>query len=402
MLKLNDAFEKVLDCLNQLAWFVKEEVDFRQVNMMNYSCPHIITITGVAYDEVTFECVTPVSVDLTRFRHETVQKRIIKHVSQRLSDFAQPFVGFAEKDGDIKWTIKQSYYTADDYHRVEKTISDILTIANVAKTMSFDRCGIKSLLGSDGFVLPVDNITCKFHTLATALKYLELFNYPNIDNILLATFLYNPTFRTILRNEGIEALIKYLSDSEPELRTRNDLWNSIKLQWQDLNYSFGKYSIKLIHTFDIYEMFGKRISGLNETIELLEYNTVAVELMYHGRWNGPLSAKDRYFEYPLLGKKIGHTPDYEIYITEPKHSKADLHIGQNWGEVMENTIFNRKDKYALCTFKNEIVPVDEMRSLLSMIEDSDGLVYESLREEHLPALCFIEKKPYMFLITSDL
>lgn len=399
MLKLNDAFEKVLDCLNQLAWFVKEEVDFRQVNMMNYSCPHIITVTGVAYDEVTFECVTPVRVDLTRFRHETVQKRIIKHVSQRLSDFAQPFVGFAEKDGDIKWTIKQSYYTADDYHRVEKTISDILTIANVAKAMSFDRCGIKSLLRSDGFVLPVDNITCKFHTLATALKYLELFNYPNIDNILLATFLYNPTFRTILRNEGIEALIKYLSDSEPELRTRNDLWNSIKLQWQDLNYSFGKYSIKLIHTFDIYEMFGKTIYGLNETIELLEYNTVAVELMYHGRWNGPLSAKDTYFEYPLLGKQIGHTPDYKISITEPKKSKENLHIGQYWDEVLENEIFN---KYALCTFKNEIVSMDEMRSLLSMIEDSDGLVYESLREEHLPALCFIEKKPYMFLITSDL
>lgn len=46
--------------------------------------------------------------------------------------------------------------------------------------------------------------------------------------------------------------------------------------------------------------------------------------------------------------------------------------------------------------------MDEMRSLLSMIEDSDGLVYESLREEHLLALCFIKKKPYMFLITSDL
>lgn len=69
---------------------------------------------------------------------------------------------------------------------------------------------------------------------------------------------------------------------------------------------------------------------------------------------------------------------------------------------MENTIFNRKDKYALCAFKNKIVPMDEIRSLLSMIEESDGLVYESLREEHLPALCFIEKKPYMFLITSDL
>lgn len=40
-----------------------------------------------------------------------------------------------------------------------------------------------------------------------------------------------------------------------------------------------------------------------------------------------------------------------------------------------------KNKYALCTFKNEIVSMDEMRSLLSMIEDSDGLVYESLKEE---------------------
>lgn len=69
MLELNDAFDKVLDCLNQLAWFVKEEVDFRQVNMMNYSCPYIITITGLAYDAVTFECVTPVRVGLTRFRH---------------------------------------------------------------------------------------------------------------------------------------------------------------------------------------------------------------------------------------------------------------------------------------------------------------------------------------------
>lgn len=139
--------------------------------------------------------------------------------------------------------------------------------------------------------------------------------------------------------------------------------------------------------------------GLNETIELLEYNTAAVELMYHGRWNGPLSAKDTYFEYPLLGKQVGHTHDYKIHMTEPKKSKENLHIGQYWDDVLENEIFN---KYALCTFKNDTVSMDEMRSLLSMIEDSDGLVYESLREEHLPALCFIEKKPYMFLITSDL
>lgn len=150
------------------------------------------------------------------------------------------------------------------------------------------------------------------------------------------------------------------------------------------------------------EMFGKCISGLNETIELLEYNTVAVELMYHGRWSGSLSAKGTYFEYPLLGKQIGYTPDYEIYITEPKHSKEHLHIGQYWGEVIENTIFNRKYKYALCSFRECEISMDEIR-LLSMIDDeSDGLVYESLREEHLPALCFIEKKTYMFLITQDL
>ena len=67
-----------------------------------------------------------------------------------------------------------------------------------------------------------------------------------------------------------------------------------------------------------------------------------VELMYHGRWDGPLSAKDTYFEYPLLGKQIGHTPDYKISITEPKKSKENLHIGQYWDEVLENEIFNKK------------------------------------------------------------
>ena len=83
-----------------------------------------------------------------------------------------------------------------------------------------------------------------------------------------------------------------------------------------------------------------------------------------------MSAKGTYFEYPLLGKQIGHIPDYEIYITEPKHSKEHLHIGQYWGVVI-----NRKDKYALCSFRECEISMDEIR-LLSMIDDeSDGLVY---------------------------
>lgn len=381
-MKLNDCYEKVIDYCNKLGWYERRENDFRQVELMNYAYPVIITITGVAYNEIAIECTTEIRHNFTRFHKETIQKMIINRVINKMPELSTSLEWVTKDNGDILWIIKCQYSDEMELNIFQTDLFRLLLIADTAWSICKRKSKLMNLIDSEGLVIPIANCVEKMRSVYAAIKFLEPFNYSDINKILLGTFLYNLPYRNILRKNGLDVLINYICKQEPELQHYTELWERIRSDWDKLHYSFGKNNIRLIHTFDTYHVLGANICGLNETLELLEYDTSRSKTM-------------------LKGKEIGHTPDYKIAIRLPKHRKENIHVAQYWDTWEVNPIFGELENYSLCVFKNESFIMEEILNLRKNFKKNLKWSCETLKEKHLPALCFFEEKPFMLLITKS-
>ena len=393
---LNDSFEKIIFFLNQLGWIQKQENDYRQVEMMNYACPYVLIVTGIAFNEVAFECTTPVRLDFTRFHKETIQKSIANTVIRKINISVSSIEWIAERNGDIRWILRYTSTREIILSDVKNALSDIMSLATLAWTISKKKCKITNLIGLEGIVLPIENCYEKMSSISAAVKYLELFGYHNIDRIILGTLIYNPPYRTILRKKGIDFLVDYICKQEPELLLEINLWDSVKTLWGNSHYSIGPNEVKLINTIDKFYILGAEIGGLNEILELLEYNTIKTEWMFPIRWDRHTSS----FMSPMLGKSVGSSPDGKLHIHQQKHRRDNIHIAQYWDFPDGNPVLLDCENYSLCMFDNNNITMEHLIKFRKRMERLSGWGFEKLKKEQLPALCYVENMPYMMLITE--
>ena len=271
-MELKDSFEKMVDYCNQLGWFEIKENDFRQVELMNYAHPFIITVTGLAYNEITIECTISARHQLTRFHKKTIQKMILGDLLNKKISLKYPLEWVLEDNGDICWILKGRFLREMFFSDANEMLQDLLLIANSSWGIGKRLCRFISLIDSKGIVLPVEGCSEKMRSISAAIKYLELLNYTDIDRILIGVFLYNSPYRSILRDKGIESLINYICEQEPELLSREALWNCVKNNWDVLCYSFGNLNIKLIYTIDTFPVFQKKTAKDKRKIRTVKSN----------------------------------------------------------------------------------------------------------------------------------
>ena len=396
-----DTYEQFLEYANLLGWTQIEELDDKQVILLNYGEKFVIKLTALSRDIIVLECSIPIRINLSGFHFHTLLKKIIDGVFKKIPEDESIYEWETDNHGDICWYTEQSFKDNLSCEIVDNLINKLLVISKITWDLYKGISKLSSLLCEDGIVLPVNNCHEKFKSIGAVVIYLYFFHQEDFERCFIETLLYNISLRNTIRDNGIQHIIKEICDDIPEMTSLIN-WGHIKTIWEDMHYSIENCNIQLQYTFDNYSIFNRAINGLNETLMMLEFNTRRIEWIYKGEYK-EIGKKGKEYVYPLLGRLDSIPNEYKYNFSHriPIITKKGIHIAEYSNNYIINPITQMQEDTFLFTFKKHKINIKEIKHMTGLVEDSTTQQIEFIPSEQLPALCFFKDKTYMLIITKN-
>jgi hypothetical protein len=396
-----DTFEEFLEHANLLGWSQIEELDEKQVILLNYGEKFDIKLTALSPYIIVIECSISIRKVFKGLHFLTLLSKIVNGVFKQNPELENLYKWELGKNGDICWYTERSFKNELNCHIVEDLINELRIISKTTWDLYKRLSKLSTLLCEDGIVLPVNNCHEKFKSIGAVVVYLYFFHQEDFARSFIETCLYNISLRNTIRKKGLQYIIQEVCEEFPKLTSLLN-WEQVATLWEDMHYSIGNYNIQLQYTFDEYHMFNKTIYGLNETLMMLEFNTNGIEMIYKGKWKyEEMNKEGNEFVYPLLGHQVWIPNEYTFNHRIPRITKRGIHIAEYSNELIINPITKLLENTFLFVFKKHKINIKEVKQMEGLVEDSAIQQIESIPSKQLPALCFFQDKTYMLIITKN-